>query len=92
MKLTTVVLSIFLLGANVCAQSTTSTLVGTVTDASGALMSGVSVIATDNDTNYSRSGTTNENGIYSISSLNPGNYRVDFEQERFKTAQATWSM
>jgi len=72
----------------VCAQSTTGTVVGTVTDSSGALVPGVSIVATDVRTNYSRPATTNESGTYSIPSLPAGKYRVEFRKERFKKAQA----
>src|SRR5687767_8703676 len=79
MRLSFVVLLILFFEANVCGQSTTGTLVGTVTDASGAIMSGVSVVVTDVDTNYSRTATTSESGVYSISNLQPANYRIEFQ-------------
>lgn len=89
MRLSPVVFSILLLGAEVCAQSTTGNLVGTVTDSSGALMSGVTVVATDVATNNSRTVTTNDSGVYSISNLSAGTYHVEFRKEGFKKPQAT---
>jgi hypothetical protein len=89
MRLPSVVLLVFAFTANVCAQSASGSLVGTVTDTSGAVIPGVSVVAKDTGTNYSRSATTNENGVYTISNLMPGEYLVEFRKEQFKAEHAT---
>jgi hypothetical protein len=88
MRLLAVVPLVLFLSVGVCAQSTTGTLVGTVTDSSGLPMSGVSIVAIDLGTNNSRPTTTNDSGVYSISNLSPGNYRIEFQRDRFKTSQA----
>jgi len=51
-------------------------IVGTVTDTSGAAVSGVPVIVTNNDTGISRSLTTNNDGSYTANFLLPGHYEV----------------
>ena len=39
--------------------------------------------------NNSRPATTNDSGVYSISNLSPGSYRIEFQKDQFKKAQAT---
>lgn len=67
-------------------QSITGNLVGTVSDAQGAVIQGVSVMVVNVGTNAQRPGTTNDSGVYSIPGLPPGRYRVDVQQANFKTA------
>ncbi len=57
-------------------QQTTATVVGTVTDPSGAVITGVTVRATNLATNASRDGTSDASGSYSIPFLVAGNYTV----------------
>ncbi|WP_260736672.1 TonB-dependent receptor [Tunturiibacter lichenicola] len=49
---------------------------GTVTDASGATVANAPVIVLDTDTGVSRALTTNADGSYSATFLQPGNYEV----------------
>src|SRR5262245_33886984 len=65
-------------------QTRTGTLLGTVTDSSGAVLDEVSVTAVRVDTNQPRVVTTNASGNYSISNLQAGTYRVEFERSGFK--------
>ena len=66
------------------AQAVTGTLLGNVTDSSGAAVPGATVVATETRTNISRSTTTNEAGYYIFSSLQNGTYSVDAELQGFK--------
>jgi outer membrane receptor protein involved in Fe transport len=66
------------------AQTVTGSLVGHVEDASGAAVPGARVVATDIDRGNTRETVTNDEGNYTISSMEPGNYRVEVEQEGFK--------
>jgi hypothetical protein len=59
------------------AQVTSATILGAVTDKSGAVIPNAQVTATNLDTNFSRSATTNERGQYSITPLPVGTYRVE---------------
>src|SRR2546426_1151578 len=65
------------------AQQTTATLLGTVTDASGAAVPGVTVQASNLGTNVVREATSDAGGSYSIPNLPPGNYRVRATKEGF---------
>ena len=58
-------------------------LVGTVTDTSGAVISGANVTAVNRDTKVSYPGTTNGEGYYSIPFIQPGTYDVSVEQAGF---------
>jgi hypothetical protein len=70
------------------AQSgTTGALTGTVTDPSGAVISGATVTATNIGTGQARTETTDVAGSYKFSLLPPGNYKVSFTAAGFKTAE-----
>jgi Carboxypeptidase regulatory-like domain len=66
------------------AQAVTGTLLGTVTDSSGAGVPGATVTALETQTNTSRTAVTNESGYYIFSSLQNGTYSVDVELQGFK--------
>src|SRR5947207_457406 len=56
------------------AQVLYGTISGNVTDSTGAVISGASVVALNTDTGVSRTVTTNVEGIYLIQDLQPGTY------------------
>jgi hypothetical protein len=64
-------------------QTVTGTITGQVTDPSGAVVSGATVVARNLDTNVSTSTTTNNNGIYRIEFLPIGHYQVTAEAAGF---------
>jgi hypothetical protein len=66
------------------AQAVTGTLLGNVTDPSGAAVPGATVTALEVQTNISRTAVTNETGYYIFSSLQNGTYSVDAELQGFK--------
>ena len=71
-------------------QSTTGTLTGTITDAQGAAMVGVSVAVHNADTGVDQKPVvTSDAGLYVISSLPPGKYDVTASQTGFATVQHT---
>jgi hypothetical protein len=70
-------------------QADRATLTGTVTDSSGAVIPGVSVVATHLDTKVVTSATTNEVGIYRILNLPVGQYSVSFTKSGFQTFDRT---
>src|SRR5256714_13803589 len=61
---------------------------GTVTDKSGAVVSGATVTATNQETGVSRSVTTGDSGFYRISGLVPSRYTVKVEAASFKASEA----
>ena len=69
---------------SITAQTVTGSLVGHVEDINGAVIPGARVVATEINRGVTREITTNEEGNYSISSLEPGIYRVEIEQANFK--------
>lgn len=70
------------------AQSTsTGTLAGIVTDASGAVVSGATVTLTDNATKTSRTATTNGQGRYIFVDVTPGTYELNFAKQGFSTSK-----
>jgi len=60
----------------VIAQSESATLSGRITDASGSVIVGAQVTATNEDTNVTASTTTNDTGIFIFPSLEPGGYQL----------------
>ncbi len=54
----------------------TGTIAGTVTDASGAIVPNAPVVITDTDTGAVRNITTNADGSYTVTFLQPGHYEV----------------
>jgi hypothetical protein len=67
-------------------QEVTASIVGTITDPSGAPINGASVIATDTDRGTVWSAKTNETGAYNITRLPVGNYSVKVTATGFDTA------
>jgi len=84
----TAVISVLLL-PTVFAQTTISTgsIQGTVTDPSGAVVSGARVTITNRDTNQVITTKTNSAGAYISGALIPGNYMVKVEASGFKATQ-----
>ncbi len=68
------------------AQNAQGTIVGHVTDPSGAVVVGATVIMTDKDTNVSTTLTTNSAGDYSAAAINPGNYSITADAPGFSHA------
>src|SRR5215831_425392 len=68
------------------AQQTSATLLGTVTDPSGAAVPNVTVQVSNIGTNVVREATSDAAGAYSVPNLPPGNYRVRATKEGFQAA------
>ena len=65
-------------------QAVNATLLGTVTDCSGAIVPNAKVTVTEVNTGVSRTGQTNESGNYTFPDLAPGQYSVTVESSGFK--------
>ncbi len=72
--------------APVIGQAINATLLGTVTDASGAVVAGAKITVTEMKTGVVHSVTTNDSGNYQLSDLAPGQYEVAAESQGFKKA------
>src|ERR1700693_751050 len=83
-----VLLATILLGfsAPVVGQAVNATLLGTVTDSSGAAVANVKMTITETNTGISRTSQTNESGNYVLPDLPPGTYTVTAELAGFKRA------
>ncbi len=68
---------------NVFAQTTTSTIEGTVTDQNGAVVAGATVTATGSNLAAERSAVTDSQGFYRLVALPAGTYKVTFTQTGF---------
>lgn len=86
---------LFLLGvcllaaAPLAAQTFRGSIMGTVTDSTGAVMPNAKVTLKNLDTGLERTATTDETGYYVVTELPIGNYSVTVEQQGFQTAVAT---
>src|ERR1700677_1560107 len=72
-------------GPYAAAQTITATIIGTVTDPTGAVVSGASAKATNINTGYSQVATSGNDGTYRIPGLQIGQYEVDFTAAGFET-------
>jgi hypothetical protein len=66
-------------------QAASATLTGTITDPRGAVVSGASVTATHKATGTKRDATTNDNGLYVLSNMPPGDYELKIAAQGFTT-------
>lgn len=71
------------------AQQVTGAILGSVQDASGAVVVGAKVTARNQDTGLSRSVQSNAQGEYRIDFLPPGNYGVDVASTGFQLFRQT---
>jgi hypothetical protein len=67
-------------------QNVTASVTGTVTDDTGALVSGATVTATNQATGVEYTATSNDAGVYTITGLNIGTYVIRAEASGFKKA------
>jgi hypothetical protein len=72
------------LSGTALAQAVRGTLLGNVNDPQGAAVPGVTVTATETQTNIVRSVVTNQNGYYVFANMKDGLYKVEAELAGFK--------
>src|SRR5882762_10840655 len=80
-----VCLSILVLGASAALADELATLTGYLTDPNGLRVPNVTVQVTNVETNIKYSGETNDEGLYRVSSIPSGTYRVVVQKTGFKT-------
>src|SRR5581483_9102868 len=83
------VVVILLLASALNAQTFRGTILGTITDQSGAVVSGAKVTAKNTATGLERTTQTSADGSYSIPELPVGPYTVTVSQSGFQTAVTT---
>src|SRR2546427_6435432 len=79
-----VALSLLLSPRATLAQVANAELVGTVRDASQAILVGVAVRLTNVETGGTQAAQTNDSGLYSFYNIVPGKYMLVAEQSNFK--------
>lgn len=66
------------------AQSGTTGISGTVTDAQGATVAGATVTLKNVEKGLSRTAVTNDSGVYIFASIQPDTYSIEVEKQGFK--------
>ena len=69
------------------AQTNTARILGSVTDSTGAALSGATVIVTDLERGVARSLTSDQAGAYVAPELLPGSYKVRAEAKGFRSVE-----
>ena len=67
-------------------QAVNATLLGTVTDTTGAAVSGAKVTVQEVNTSLMRTAVSNDSGNYTFPTLTPGMYNVTIEKDGFRKA------
>ncbi len=73
--------------AGLFGQAGSGTITGTLTDPSGAVVPGATVVILNTDTGVARSTSTNQAGIYSAAFLQPDDYSVTASKTGFATQE-----
>src|ERR1700726_1506323 len=72
-------------GVSYAQTISTSTLVGTARDATGAVVPGAKIKVVNVDTQFASETISSAEGSYTVLYLSPGNYRLTVEKPGFKT-------
>ncbi len=81
--------ALLLASVSVFSQGSAGRILGSVTDQSGGIIAGATVIVTDVNRNTTRTLTTDQSGEYNAPNLVPGNYKVRAEAKGFKAFDRT---
>src|SRR5580765_2551115 len=76
---------VFFAATPIFSQSSNGTISGTLADASGAVVPGVTVTATNNATGIVKTVMSNDAGAYNFASLQPGTYKITATLPGFRT-------
>ncbi len=76
-------------GLRCLAQVATAELTGTIVDASGAGVAGAQVTATELATNQAHNTVSDKSGVYVLTLLPPGDYRLEVEASGFRKVVQT---
>ncbi|MFN6201242.1 MAG: TonB-dependent receptor [Acidobacteriota bacterium] len=75
--------------ASASAQTGTSSVRGTITDAQGQVIAGATITIKNEARNITRTATSEGNGAYNITALTPGDYVIEVEAQGFKKSVTT---
>src|ERR1700691_6538357 len=84
--------AVALLAGQLWAQSDNGSIVGTVTDSTGAAIPDATITVTDQATNRVVSVQSQGDGTYVVSALPIGNYKVEVAKQAFKAESITFSL
>lgn len=84
-----VFVALIVFGASSYCQVDTATISGVITDQSGAVVAGAEVRVTNSDTNVNAVFTSNESGVYVVTGLKPGSYRIRVKKDGFNQIDLT---
>lgn len=76
---------VFFCGTRLTAQDTTATILGSVSDPSGAAVGNADVTVTNTQTNIAVDTKTTESGAYTVPNLIPGTYSITIKVQGFQT-------
>ncbi len=68
-----------LFSGSINAQSGTTSVSGTVFDGQGQVIFGATATLTNAEKGFTRTATTNDNGTFTFSGIQPGAYRLEVE-------------
>jgi hypothetical protein len=89
MRMRLILVVLVLLGTAALAQTFRGTILGIVTDVTGAWVTGATVKVKNTDTGLERTTQTSSDGSYNIPELPIGNYSVTITQSGFQTSVTT---
>src|SRR5258708_17825406 len=89
MKVRMIVVFVLLAAVSLSAQTFRGTILGTVTDPSGAVVAGAKVTAKNVGTGLERTTDTSADGSYALSELPTGDYTVTVTLSGFQTSVTT---
>lgn len=81
--------SLLLFAPAALAQGVSGRIQGTVQDATGAVVSGASIVITNQDTGVVNQYTSDDHGVYIANLLPPGNYKIAVSATGFRTTVST---
>ena len=84
LALFTLVLCAFVAAPRALAQAVTGSIVGTITDATGAVVANATVVVSLTGQHVSNTVTSNESGNFTAPDLPPGTYSVVITAQGFK--------
>lgn len=89
MRVRTILACVVLLATSMLAQTFRGTILGTVTDTSGAVVSGASVVIHNVNTGQDRATVTSDDGSYNVPELPIGTYTVTISRNGFQSFVTT---
>ncbi len=78
---------LFCIGAPLCAQTPSATIVGSIKDATGSVVPQAAIQVRNTATNEVRRASSAETGEFAVTNLAPGSYEVSVERSGFRRLQ-----